>query len=213
MFLVLLDPPKRSDGALDEVVAAFQRGEDREQSFQILVERFFRPIHGFFAKRVRSPEDRLDLTQETFFRAYKSLDAFRGDSKLSTWLFRIAFYTYQHYLRTGNLQGGRVPGETVSLSPVDDLDPEQRSVVLRSEAPGADAALLKDEERRLLSEAIRDLPPKMRRSVSLRVYQDRSYQEIADTMGISIQTVKAHLFQARQQLRRRLQDYFDDVDF
>ncbi len=208
MFLVLLDPPKRPAMALDDAVAAFQRGEGREQSFQVVVERFFRPIHGFFAKRVRSPEDRLDLTQETFFRAFKSLDGFRGESKLSTWLFRIAYYTYQHYLRTGMLQD-----DAFSLSPVDAADPEGDERVARSNAPGADTNLLQDEARRLLSAAIRDLPPKMRHSVTLRVYRDCSYQEIADQMGISIQTVKAHLFQAKQQLRRRLEDHFEDVDF
>ncbi len=208
MFLVLLDTPKRPAGALDDAVAAFQRGENREQSFQVVVERFFRPIQGFFAKRVRSPEDRLDLTQETFFRAYKSLDGFRGESKLSTWLFRIAYYTYQHYLRTGMLRD-----DDVSLSPVDDADFDGDERVARSTASGADTGLLRREELRLLSEAIRDLPPKMRQSVTLRVYRDRSYQEIADHMGISIQTVKAHLFQAKQQLRKRLEGYFEDVDF
>lgn len=208
MFLVLLDPPPRTADALDAAVAAFQRGEDRERSFQVVVERYFRPIQGFFAKRVRSPEDRLDLTQETFFRAYKSLDGFRGESKLSTWLFRIAYYTYQHYLRTGMLRD-----DAVSVSPVDDGDPESSETVPSSTDPGADAALLHKEERRLLSEAILDLPPKMRQSVTLRVYRDQSYQEIADQMGISIQTVKAHLFQARRQLRRRLEGYFEDVDF
>lgn len=211
MFLVLLDTPKRPAGALGDAVAAFQRGENREQSFQVVVERFFRPIQGFFAKRVRSPEDRLDLTQETFFRAYRSLDGFRGESKLSTWLFRIAYYTYQHYLRTGLLRD-----DEVSLSPVDDASFDgdgAEEKVARSPAPGADARLLQSEERRLLSEAIRDLPPKMRQSVMLRVYRDRSYQEIADHMGISIQTVKAHLFQAKQQLRRRLEGYFERVEF
>ena len=208
MFLVLLDPPQRPVGALDDAVAAFQRGEDRERSFELVVERFFRPIHGFFAKRVRSPEDRLDLTQETFFRAYKSLDSFRGESKLSTWLFRIAYYTFQHYLRTGMLRD-----DAFSLSPVDEADPDEPSTVARSTAPGADSSLLRSEQHRLLSEAIRDLPPKMRHSVTLRVYRDRSYREIADHMGISIQTVKAHLFQAKQQLRQRLEGYFDNVDF
>ena len=208
MFLVLLEPPRRPADALDAAVAAFQRGEDREQSFQIVVERYFKPIQGFFAKRVRSPEDRLDLTQETFFRAYKSLDGFRGDSKLSTWLFRIAYYTYQHHLRTGLSRG-----DMVTVSPVDEGDPEKGEAVPPSTDPGADATLLRREERRLLSEAILDLPPKMRQSVTLRVYRDQSYQEIADQMGISIQTVKAHLFQARQQLRRRLEGYFENVDF
>lgn len=208
IFLALLDPSQDPQDSLRDAVARFQRGDDREAAFQVVVERFFRPVQGFFARRVSSPDDRLDLTQETFLRAYQSLDRFRGESKLSTWLFRIAYYTYRHWMNTGMVKAAVIP-----ISPVDGADEQEgpRRVPV-SEAPDAAARLLKKEEGRLLSQAIRGLPPKMRQSVTLRVYRDLSYREIAEEMGISIQTVKAHLFQAKQQLRTALDDHFEEVN-
>ena len=64
-----------------------------------------------------------------------------------------------------------------------------------------------------LGDAMKDLPPQMRQAVFLRVTRDMKYREIADVMHVSIETVKAHLYQARQHLRNRLADYFTDSEF
>jgi RNA polymerase sigma-70 factor (ECF subfamily) len=73
-------------------------------------------------------------------------------------------------------------------------------------------ALLEKEKLERLQSALTELPEQMQRCVRLRVAEDRSYQEIADSLGVSINTVKAHLRQARIALRERLAPYFAEVD-
>ena len=68
--------------------------------------------------------------------------------------------------------------------------------------------MLTGERSRLLREALEELPPQMKKAVLLRVTGDMKYREIAEEMEVSIETVKAHLYQARQHLRDRLSDYF-----
>jgi RNA polymerase sigma-70 factor (ECF subfamily) len=72
--------------------------------------------------------------------------------------------------------------------------------------------ILTEEETRLLWRAMEHLPPQMRQAVLLRI-RDLKYREIAELMHVSIETVKAHLYQARQHLRDHLADYFTDIEF
>jgi RNA polymerase sigma factor (sigma-70 family) len=73
-------------------------------------------------------------------------------------------------------------------------------------------ATLSEERSKILREAIEELPPQMRQAVYLRVEGNLKYREIAELMNVSIETVKAHLYQARQQLKRKLANYFSEED-
>ena len=81
-------------------VRQFKRGRDRERSFRLLFDHYYGVVQGFFAQRVSTPEDRLDLTQETFLRVYKGLEGYRMEADFGTWLFRIAFNTHLKWLRS-----------------------------------------------------------------------------------------------------------------
>lgn len=191
-------------------VSAFQAGHDREESFRLLVERFYRPVLSFFARRVPSPQDRLDLAQETFLRAYRGLEGFRGESRFSTWLFRIAHHTYVAWARRDG-SGREEPFED-RIERLDGTGPE----AVASERPWMvvpprpDGALLARERRHRLRAAIGDLPDQMRRCMALRVVHELSYQEIADVLRISIGTVKAHLFKGRERLAADLREELDE---
>lgn len=193
-------------------VRAFQRGIDREQSFRILFDRYHDVVHGFFAHRVCSPEDRLDLTQETFLRVYKGLESYRREAEFGTWLFRIAYNTYLKWLRrrkgeSWNLQLAPPAGGD---SPRITWEGDQPVAVSRQPTPLDDT--LEHERQRELREAIGDLPEQMRRCTELRVFQELSYREIAAVMRLSIETVKVHLFQARKKLKGALRETFAEVD-
>ena len=189
---------------IDQQVAGFQQDADREKCFERLYRRFHRPLQSFFAKRAGSVEECLDLTQETFLRVYKGLESFRGDCSFESWLFRIAHNTYLSSLRRkGSSMRAReiavdelVPshGDLAGVSdlaePLEVLDPLDRA--------------MRSEERRLLRRAVEKLPEKMRRCLVLRIDQGLSYREIGVAMGISADTVGAHLYQATRLLKRRL---------
>lgn len=203
-------PP--TDGAVECAVAAFRAGRDRDESFRLLVERFYRPVLSFFSRRVSSPQDRLDLAQETFLCAYRGLDGFRGESRFSTWLFRIAHHTYLGWVRRE--AGGREEPLENRLDRTGSRGPQAvASYGERIAAPPRpDAALLARERRSRLRAAIDDLPAQMRRCMALRVVHELSYQEIADVLRISIGTVKAHLFKGRERLAADLREEFDELE-
>jgi RNA polymerase sigma factor (sigma-70 family) len=185
-------------------------GGEREAAFRRIFERSYRPVVGFFHKRGFSPEDCEELAQETFYRVYKSLAEFRGASRFDTWLFQIAANLYRNTLR--DLSAQKREGKEVPL----DAAPAAAAGEIQlppAEDPSPLAKLLEREREEKLREAIDGLPPQMRRCVELRVAGGLKYREIAEVLHISVDTVKAHLLQARQRLRAELGDYYADLDF
>lgn len=171
-----------------------------------LFQRYFQPIVAFFIGRGFSVEEGRDLAQETFLRVFKQMDSFRGESSPESWLFQIASNLYKNTIRTRQTQKRDALEVPLSELPGGlDAATEERSDSL--------VTVLTGERKRVLRAALRDLPPQMRRCVILRVEHDLKYREIAQLMGVSIETVKAHLYQARQHLRGRLADYFTDTEF
>jgi RNA polymerase sigma-70 factor, ECF subfamily len=189
-------------------VAGFQSGIDREKHFKFLHDRFYKAIRNVF--HGISPEDALDLTQETFLALYKGLKGFRGDSELSTWLFRIAKNKRFHWFRRPRAREDS-DDRTVPDDGLAAWDDHQPVAVDPGRSPEQSVQL--EEDVRLLREAIETLPQQMRKCLEHRVYDELSYQEIADHMEISIQTVKAHLFQARKKLKDLLETTFRGLDF
>jgi RNA polymerase sigma-70 factor, ECF subfamily len=178
-----------------EAVRRFQTGDDRDAAFHLLFERYRGPVERFFTRRGVPPEEARDLTQETFLGIYRGLEGWRPEARFGTWVFKIATTTYlkrQRHRAAGKRRGVEVTEEA----------PGAAAALAR---PGGQlAALLDDEQRRELHRAMAELPDQMRRCLALRVHQDLKYREIASVMRLSIDTVKAHLFQARQRLGERL---------
>ncbi len=198
----------------EDVVRAvldFQRGADREKSFELIFRRFRPRIERFLAPRVFSPEERLDLTQAVFLRIYQGLEGYRGEGSLEGWVLQIAFNVYRKW--RDRQPGGRhaVPEILYDESsgapepPADSPSPSAAGSPLEG--------IVRQERLEALREAIGELAPKQRLCMELYVYQERSVQEIAVALRISPETVKAHLFQARQRLRDKLHNKFGTIDF
>jgi len=187
--------------AVVRAVRAFQAGIEREGSFRLLFETFRPTVHGFFLRRLASPDAAHDLTQETFIKVYKGLKGFRGDAPFGAWLFRIA-RNVLHDRGTGSA-AARLRAREVGLETV-----EREVAKVQAEQPASDdswsdaplSAVLEEEERRMLRRAIEKLPPQRRRCVILWAYHELTYEQIAVAMRLSIGTIKAHLAQAREQL-------------
>ena len=212
-------PPVFNESPLagpEDVVRAvldFQRGTDREKSFEVLFRRFRPRIERFLASRVFSPEERLDLTQATFLRIYQGLEGFRGEGSLEGWVLQIACNVYRKWRdrQPGGCQAvPEIPFEETAGAP-------EPSPAADFSSPSTAASPLDQAVRRerlaALREAIGELAPKQRLCMELRVYQDRSVQEIAAALRISPETVKAHLFQARQRLWDKLHQTFGTIEF
>jgi len=187
--------------AMTDDLGPVDRGlaEDPEELFR----RYYRPLLAFFGRRGFSAEESRDLAQETFLRVYKNWASFRGESSEVTWLFQIATNLYRNTIRSrSTLKRDRpeVPLEASDGEPVVADRDDGKETALET--------ILSVERTKKLRDALEELPPQMRQAVFLRVDGDLKYREIAELMSVSIETVKAHLYQARQHLRDKLADYF-----
>jgi RNA polymerase sigma-70 factor (ECF subfamily) len=174
--------------ALDDraLVAASLEGHTR--AFEVLVERHRRTVYQVCYRFVNNHEDASDLSQETFVRAWRGLGKFKGQSALSTWLYRIAV----------NVSLNRVSTRQPETEPLD----ATRFVDTYTEDPGA--GLVREERAAAVRRAIAALPDRQRVTLILRTYQELSHQEIADILGSSVGAVKANFFHALANLKKIL---------
>jgi RNA polymerase sigma-70 factor (ECF subfamily) len=180
----------RPDEDLEAIKGAL---EGDTAMFAQLVLRHQRGIIGFCASMLPYGEGAEDAAQEVFIKAFKSLESFRGDSAFSTWLYRIAF---NHCC---NLKKSSARRRTDSL---DDLP-----YAVREKAVGrADPVERGTPELDALATAMARLPESYRALIALRL-QGEDYRAIAETLGISLEAVRARLRRARLILRRDLRHF------
>ena len=179
-----------------ELVQRAREGDD--EAFRTLVERYQSKVAALAMGMLKSREDALDVVQETFTKAYQSLDRFKGDSSFYTWVYRIAVnQCIDHQRREGRLvhipiDGGE-RGETIALPPDDGVrrdDPFQ----------GARDSEIVSRLRSALSE----LTPEHRAVILLREVEGLSYEEISRVLDCPKGTVMSRLHYARRQLQSRL---------
>lgn len=205
-------PPPRGEGRILRAVERFQRGEAREDCFEIIAERYYGPVVGFFGRRAVIHEERLDLTHETFVRIYHGLKSFRGSGRLDTWVFRIAHNVYLRWSQNQRRAARPAPTSDTDIERLANDSEEIRHAGASSqEAPLA--GLLRREAHEQLRQAIETLPDQMRRCIILRLYRELSYEEIATVMKLATNTVKVHLHQARKKLKTQMEgSYAQQLD-
>lgn len=185
---------------IDRLVAAWRRGSDREASFRRLAEAYYRPVHRFFVRRGIGEDQARDLTQQTFLGIVRGLADFRQAARFEAWLFEIAANVLRKTAR--RVRAHKRQGEMAMVELPDGPALEEVARAPSSDDPLRQA--LAKERRERLRQAIERLPARMRTCLALRVYQERSYEEIATAMGLTVDTVKAHLYQARRRLEAEL---------
>ena len=168
-------------------------------AFEALVTAYQKQIYNLTLRYVTLPEDAADLTQEAFLRAYRSLDSFRGDSRFSVWLYRLATNICIGFLRS------RSRGTASSLT-VENEDEEIEEL----DVPDARFEPQKELERLELQRAVREglrlLSEDAREIVILRELEGLSYAEIGERLSLEAGTVKSRLFRARKALCNYLRE-------
>jgi RNA polymerase sigma-70 factor (ECF subfamily) len=174
------------DDADNELAALAQAGD--RQAFTLLVRRHQERVFRFVQRMLGDREEAMDLTQETFIRAYRALPAWRPQARFGTWLFQIAHNATLDVLRRR---------ARVEFVPLDAGTPEQAAFDPRDTAPLPQDRLADRQRIGLLEHALRALPAEQREILLLRELEDMSYAEIAATLGINEGTVKSRLARAR----------------
>jgi len=163
-------------------------------AFEQLVTAYERKVYALALRSTGSEADAADLTQEVFLRAWRSLNSFRGDSTVSTWLYRITMNICIDFSRKKSLQ----------LVPLADEEGNELPLPDRRTANSPEAALENQELSRELNTALKQLTPEHRQAILLRDVSGLTYQEIGRMLALEEGTVKSRLARARRNLRNIL---------
>jgi RNA polymerase sigma-70 factor (ECF subfamily) len=179
--------------ALDEgeLLRRLRRGD--RQAFAQLIDHYKDMVMTMVARLRGSAADADDLAQEVFLRIWKGLPQFRGEAKLSTWIYRITLNLCIAEGKTARARAQFLPAE----DPVLGGHPNLRS---ETDNPYAQEAVLKEKLARLVPQ----MPEKYRIAVTLYYLKNLSYFEIGEIMDIPMGTVKSYLFRGKAWLRQRL---------
>ncbi len=183
-----------------QLVVRAKQGD--EHAFELLLRKYQHKVLKLIMRYVRDMDEAMDLTQETFIKAWKALPSFRGESAFYTWIYRIAVNTAKNHLVSQNRQPFTV-----------DLDADETDQYAGE--PGLttldtpEGETLGDELHQIVMQAIADLPDDLRTAITLRELEGLSYEEIAEVMGCPIGTVRSRIFRAREAIDKRLRPLMD----
>lgn len=200
--LGLSSPPSRESGNGTEVWANTDKAlvdglrAAREDAYEELILRYQQPVYNTVYRMLNDPNDANDVVQDVFFKVFRRIHAFRGESSLKTWIYRIAVneacnrrrYFQRHIRQELALDAGSTEG----WNPEDTLAAEGRSPF---------DEVLGREQHELLQYALSRINPVYRAAVILRDIEELSYEEIADVLQIALGTVKSRILRGREALR------------
>ncbi len=176
----------------EELMAEFQAGDD--SAFERLYERYRRPIYQYVYRRIGNPGRAEELTQEVFLGLVRSRGSWRSEASFKTYVYRIAFNQCASESRRPDFK---------TVGPLEHSDGTPVDVPARGQAQ--DKVLARDQEARLVAAAVLALDPDHRDALLLREYQELSYEEIAEVLGVALGTVKSRIFRAKMELKKALE--------
>jgi RNA polymerase sigma-70 factor, ECF subfamily len=171
-----------------------------EQAYESLISRFQQPVYNLAYRLLNDPSDASDVAQEVFFKVFRNVGSFRGQSSLKTWIYRItvneAHNQRRWFFRHRRKEVGFEEENEEFRSPVEVIPDGGRSPFDQ---------LFDHERHALIEEALERINPAFREAVVLRDITELSYEEIAQVLQLSLGTVKSRILRGREALRQRLE--------
>lgn len=186
-----------------ELVKQLKHGD--QQAFKILVEKYKDRVYNTCLGFLHNRHDAEDVAQEVFIEVYESIDSFREEAALSTWLYRISVNKSLELIRRQKRK--KRWAFFRSMLNVDE-DPDRFEDRDYFDHPGV--ALEQKERTELLMKAIDSLPESQRTALTLHKFEGLSYKEIATVMKTSLSAVESLIFRAKRNLEKYLYSYFND---
>ena len=172
-----------------------------EQAFRIFVEKYHVLVLNICNNILNNSDDSMDISQEVFIKIYESIDKFRGESKISTWLYRIATNKSLNHLRSKKRQKW-----FSSLDSIFGDDSKKQDI--KDNNLNISEQIDLDENKIALQQAIAKLPEKQQTAITLNNYEELSYKEISDIMEISVTEVGVLINRAKKNLYKLIVDYY-----
>ncbi|ATC95614.1 RNA polymerase sigma factor RpoE [Pseudoalteromonas tunicata] len=177
------------------LVIKVQQGD--KNAFNLLVRKYQNKVASLISRYVSNQSDVADVAQEAFIKAYRAIPGFRGESAFYTWLYRIAVNCAKNYL----VAQGRKP-------PANDVDAEEAEYYEGASAMHSNASpenlLMSDEVKKVIYDAINNLPEDLKTAITLRELEGMSYEDIAVIMDCPVGTVRSRIFRAREAVDLKL---------
>jgi RNA polymerase sigma-70 factor (ECF subfamily) len=183
----------------DEIALLERCKSGDQKAWNLLIHRYEKSVYKFAYSLCRNHEEAGDIAGQVFLRLYQNLHTFRNEASFTSWLFRIVRNTYLD-LCVRPAHRGHL---SLDASPTNDNEPSAGRDIM-DPAPSPEAICLEKETAQMLSKAIMHLPAYQRQVLRMYHTEGKSYEEIAETTGLSIGTVKSRLNRARTMLRERL---------
>lgn len=189
----------------EQLIRRAQQGDNG--AFEELLLLHQKKVYNLCLRMSANPDDALDLSQEAFLRAWRSLGQYQFEASFSTWLFRLTSNICIDFLRRKKRRQ-----ETSLTESYDDSD-EGAELSVPDAQPGPEQQAITNETKIELARAMERLSPEHREILQLRVIEDLQYEQIADILGVRVGTVKSRLARARLALRKILKagNYFDSA--
>ena len=162
----------------------------RNAAFSLVVRQYSQRIYWHIRHMVLSHEDADDIVQETFIKAWTNIEKFRGDSQISTWLYRIAINETLTFLNKNHI-------DTISIDTTEGAVAEQLE---------SDTLFNGDKADALFREAVQRLPEKQRLVFNMKYFEEMKYEEISEVLGTSIGALKASYHIAVKKIEKFLEE-------
>lgn len=176
-----------------ELIDRLRQPETVRAAFTEVIELFTQPLYWQIRRMVQSHDDTNDVLQNTFLKAWDNIESFRGEAKLSTWLYKIAINESLSFLNRENRRAG------ISID-----DPESNVV----NSIEADENIDGDELALKLRKAVASLPEKQRLVFNMKYFEDMKYESISVILGTTVGALKASYHLAV----KKIEKFFDDSD-
>ena len=197
--------PVNPERAIDQkLVEKAQRGD--KKAFGMLVEKYQRRLNRLLSRMVRDQSEIEDIVQDSFIKAYRAINNFRGDSAFYTWLYRIGINTAKNHL----VKLGKRP-KAMNEVDIEEIENFEDAPDLRNhETP--ESTMMSSEIVASVNQTIEALPSELREAISLREMDGLSYEEIADLMNCPIGTVRSRIFRAREVIAEKLKPLIETTN-
>ncbi len=191
-----------SDNIIDKEIIERVKGGDKK-AYDLLVLKYQQRVINLISRFVKNHSDALDVSQETFIKAYRALPNFRGESAFYTWLYRIAVNTAKNHL---TVQSRKITKSDYDVTDIEQIEGNMSLI----EQTTPENLLHKDELQETVLKTIENLPEDLKSAIMLREIDGLSYEDIANVMDCPVGTVRSRIFRAREMIDNKIKPLLEN---